>query len=91
MGLMVRAVPQPRGIVYSRHDFVNEYWRPGADERRLDFQYYEHDLAQFSRVLAESYKFTKAFQDKTGFAPRAGPPISRSVPRRIKSRSVFIR
>jgi len=62
-------VPQPKGIVYSRADFVNEYWRPAADERRLDFQYYEHDLSQLGRVIAESYKFTKAFQDSTGYAP----------------------
>lgn len=64
------AVPQPKGIVYSRHDFVNEYWRPSADERRLDFQYYEHDIGGFGRVLAESYRFTKAFEEKTGFAPK---------------------
>ncbi len=64
------AVPQPRGIVYSRADFVNEYWRPSAGERRLDFQYYEHDIAQFTRVFAESYKFTKEFEQKTGFAPK---------------------
>ena len=32
-------VPQPKGIVHSRADFVNEYWRPSSDERRLDFQY----------------------------------------------------
>ena len=64
------AVPQPKGIVYSRHDFVNEYWRPSADERRLDFQYYEHDIAEFNRVIVESYKFTKAFAATTGFAPK---------------------
>ena len=63
-------VPQPKGIVYSRHDFVNEYWRPSVDERRLDFQYYEHDSSEFERVIVESYKFTKAFQEATGFAPK---------------------
>ena len=63
------AVPQPTGLVYSRADFVNEYWRPTADERRLDFQYYEHDLSQLSRVMVESYKFTMAFQAETGYAP----------------------
>jgi hypothetical protein len=63
-------VPQPKGIVYSRHDFVNEYWRPTADERRLDFQYYEHDIAQIHRVIVESFKFTRAFEEKTGFAPK---------------------
>ena len=63
-------VPQPKGIVYSRHDFVNEYWRPTADERRLDFQYYEHDITQIQRVIVESYKFTKAFEETTGFAPK---------------------
>ncbi len=64
------AVPQPKGIVYSRADFVNEYWRPSADERRLDFQYYEHDIAQFTRVIVDSYKFTKDFEQKSGFAPK---------------------
>ena len=63
-------VPQPQGIVYSRHDFVNEYWRPSADERRLDFQYYEHDIAQINRVIVESFKFTKAFEERTGFVPK---------------------
>jgi hypothetical protein len=63
-------VPQPKGIVYSRHDFVNEYWRPSVDERRLDFQYYEHDIAQINRVIVESHSFTRAFQEKTGFAPK---------------------
>jgi hypothetical protein len=63
-------VPQPKGIVYSRPDFVNEYWRPSADERRLDFQYYEHDITRLNRVIAESYKFTKAFEEETGFAPK---------------------
>jgi hypothetical protein len=62
-------VPQPKGLVYSRADFVNEYWRPSADERRLDFQYYEHDLAQLTRVFVESYKFTKVFQEETGYVP----------------------
>ena len=62
--------PQPKGIVYSRHDFVNEYWRPSADELRLDFQYYEHDIAQINRVIVESYKFTKSFETETGFAPK---------------------
>ncbi|MBA2659418.1 MAG: FAD-binding protein [Nitrosospira sp.] len=50
-------VPQPKGIVYSRHDFVNEYWHPSVDEPRLDFQYYEHDIGKISRVIAESFKF----------------------------------
>jgi hypothetical protein len=63
-------VPQPKGIVFSRHDFVNEYWRPSATERRLDFQYYEHDITQFKRVIVESYQFTKAFEAATGFAPK---------------------
>lgn len=62
-------VPQPQGIVYSRADFVNEYWRPKADERRLDFQYYEHDVGQIGRVLAESYAFCKDFEQRTGYAP----------------------
>jgi len=62
-------VPQPKGLIYSRADFVNEYWRPTADERRLDFQYYEHDLSQLTRVIVETYKFTKAFEAETGYAP----------------------
>jgi FAD binding domain len=62
-------VPQPKGLVYSRADFVNEYWRPNATERRLDFQYYEHDLMVLAHVVAETCNFTKAFQERTGFAP----------------------
>jgi hypothetical protein len=64
------AVPQPRGLVCSRADFVNEYWHPSADESRLDFQFYEHDLNRLSRVLVESFQFTKAFEVRTGFAPK---------------------
>lgn len=62
-------VPQPKGLVYSRADFVNEYWRPTAEERRLDFQYYEHDIAQLGRVIVESYQFCKALEQRTGYAP----------------------
>lgn len=62
-------VPQPKGVVYSRADFVNEYWLPTKDEPRLDFQYYEHDIGAFGRVVAESYKFTKEYEQRTGFAP----------------------
>ena len=62
-------VPQPKGLVYSRADFVNEYWRPSASERRLDFQYYEHDISQFERVVTEAYAFTTSFQERTGFVP----------------------
>jgi hypothetical protein len=62
-------VPQPKGIVYSRADFVNEYWRPSANERRLDFQYYEHDISVLERVVAETYAFTKSFQESTGYVP----------------------
>jgi FAD/FMN-containing dehydrogenase len=62
-------VPQPKGLVYSRADFVNEYWRPSSTERRLDFQYYEHDISQLERVIVETYKFTKAFEQETGYAP----------------------
>ena len=61
----------PKELVYSRADFVNEYWRPQADEKRLDFQYYEHDLTNLERVLVESYAFTKRFQQEHGFAPHA--------------------
>ncbi len=62
-------LPQPKGLVYSRADFVNEYWRPSENERRLDFQYYEHDVSEFERVVAEAYAFTKSFQERTGYAP----------------------
>ncbi len=62
-------VPQPKGIVYSRADFVNEYWRPSENERRLDFQYYEHDLSRVETVVAETYAFTKSFQERTGYVP----------------------
>ncbi|QOJ22589.1 MAG: FAD-dependent oxidoreductase [Gammaproteobacteria bacterium] len=44
------ALPQPKGIVFARHDFVNEYWRPAATENRLDFQYYEHDIGKLGPV-----------------------------------------
>lgn len=63
------SLPQPKGIVFSRHDFVNEYWRPDETENRLDFQYYEHDIGMLKQVIVESYRFTKAFEQKTGFAP----------------------
>lgn len=62
-------LPQPKGLVYSRADFVNEYWRPSENEPRLDFQYYEHDILQLEYVVAEAYAFTKSFQERTGFAP----------------------
>ena len=48
---------------------MNEYWRPTTQERRLDFQYYEHDFAQLTRVFVETYKFVKAFEQSTGYAP----------------------
>jgi FAD/FMN-containing dehydrogenase len=62
-------VPTPKGIVYSRADFVNEYWRPERSEKRLDFQYYEHDISQVERVVAETHAFTQAFARETGFSP----------------------
>ena len=62
-------VPQPMGLVYSRADFVNEYWRPTAAERRLDFQYYEHDLARLPEVVVATYRFVKEFEKDTGYAP----------------------
>lgn len=62
-------VPQPKDITYSRADFVNEYWRPEGDEKRLDFQYYEHDLSQLGRVISASYNFVKDFEARTGYAP----------------------
>lgn len=62
-------LPQPKGIVFSRHDFVNEYWHPGEMENRLDFQYYEHDIGRLEQVIAESYRFTQTFKQRTGFAP----------------------
>jgi hypothetical protein len=77
-------VPQPKGIVYSRQDFVNEYWRPSADERRLDFQYYEHDITRLERVIVESYQFTKAFEEETGFAPKGWATYFVSRPEKDK-------
>ena len=63
--------PLPDEIVYSRADLVNEYWRPKGDEPRLDFQYYEHDLSNLSRVIEESYAFAREFQQAHGFTPHA--------------------
>lgn len=63
-------VPQPKSVVYSRADFVNEYWRPDKNEKRLDFQYYEHDLAEVEPVIEKSYAYTREFLARTGFAPR---------------------
>ena len=77
-------VPQPKGLVYSRADFVNEYWRPSADERRLDFQYYEHDLSQLSRVIVETYKFTKAFEAETGYVPNGWATYFVKRPEKVK-------
>lgn len=77
-------VPQPKGIIYSRHDFVNEYWRPSAGERRLDFQYFEHDISRLPRVVVESFKFTKAFEEKTGFAPKGWATYFVNRPERDK-------
>lgn len=62
-------LPQPQGIVFPRSDFVNEYWQPEEAENRLDFQYYEHDIGMFGRVIGESYRFTKSFEKNTGFVP----------------------
>jgi FAD/FMN-containing dehydrogenase len=62
-------VPQPHGLIYSRHDFVNEYWRPSADEARLDFQYYEHDLGQLEKVIVAAHRFTKEFESRHGYVP----------------------
>jgi hypothetical protein len=62
-------VPQPKGLVYSRADFVNEYWRPTETVRRLDFQYYEHDLDRLTEVIVASHAFTMTFQAETGYAP----------------------
>jgi FAD/FMN-containing dehydrogenase len=62
-------VSQPKGLVYSRADFVNEYWRPTATERRLDFQYYEHDLTKMPEVVRETFRFVKEFEKETGYAP----------------------
>jgi hypothetical protein len=62
-------VPQPKGLVYSRADFVNEYWRPERNEKRLDFQYYEHDISQVARVVEETHAFARSFAQDTGFSP----------------------
>ncbi len=77
-------VPQPKGIVYSRHDFVNEYWRPTIDERRLDFQYYEHDITQLTRVIVESFTFTKDFEKKFGFTPKGWATYFVHRPEKVK-------
>jgi hypothetical protein len=74
------AVPQPTGLVYSRADFVNEYWHPTATESRMDFQYYEHDISQLTRVLVESFQFTKRSRHEPGSRRRGG--------RRFSSREV---
>ena len=56
-------VPQPKGLVYSRADFVNEYWRPTATERRLDFQYYEHDLSRLPEVVLATYPLREGVRE----------------------------
>ena len=61
--------PLIKEITYSRADMVNEYWRPSANENRVDFQYYEHDLAKIKAVISQSYAFTKAFEEKHSFVP----------------------
>ncbi|CAH1086068.1 FAD-binding oxidoreductase [Candidatus Nitrotoga sp. 1052] len=77
-------VPQPKELIYSRHDFVNEYWRPSADERRLDFQFYEHDITQLTRVIVDSYKFTKDFEQQTGYAPNGWATYFVHRPEKVK-------
>jgi len=64
-------VPAVRDLVHSRADFVNEYWRPDADEKRLDFQYYEHDIPNLQKIVTMSYRYTKDFEARTGFVPNA--------------------
>lgn len=56
-------------ITYSRADMVNEYWQPTASEKRLDFQYYEHDLSNIKEVVCKSYAFSRAFAEKHSFVP----------------------
>ncbi|RLT17495.1 MAG: FAD-binding oxidoreductase [Planctomycetota bacterium] len=63
--------PLIKEITYSRADMVNEYWRPTATENRLDFQFYEHDLANMIPVISQSYAFTMAFEEKYSFVPNA--------------------
>jgi FAD binding domain len=77
-------VPQPKGLVYSRADFVNEYWRPSAEECRLDFQYYEHDISQLTRVIVETYQFTKDFEQQTGFTPNGWATYFVHRPEKLK-------
>lgn len=60
-----------REITYSRADMVNEYWRPTVSEKRLDFQYYEHDLSNIKEVVSQSYAFSRAFAEKHSFVPNS--------------------
>ena len=63
-------VPQPKGLIYSRADFVNEYWRPTAQPSAgSTFQYYEHDLSRLPEVVLATYRFVKEFEKDTGYAP----------------------
>lgn len=78
------AVPQPKGLVHSRADFVNEYWRPGENERRLDFQYYEHDVGKLTEVIVETHAFVAAFQAETGYAPNGWAAYFVTRPERAK-------
>ena len=69
LGLVGVELPTPKNLVYSRADLVNEYYLPPEGEPRLDFSYYEHDVDQLTNVVTDTHKFTKAFQEKTGWAP----------------------
>ena len=55
------------------------------DERRLDFQYYEHDLAKLAEVVIETYRFVKAFEKETGYAPNGWATYFVNRPEKAKN------
>ena len=59
----------PRGsFIRAPTSSTNTGARPSS-ERRLDFQYYEHDLARLPEVVLATYRFVKEFEKDTGYAP----------------------
>jgi hypothetical protein len=74
----------------STHGLSQGHWHPSADESRLDFQHYEHDLSQLRRVLVESFRFTNSFEARTGFTPTGWATffVNRPEQRRSPSGSI---